>query len=792
MIRNYLKIAFRNLLKDKQHALINIVGLSLGMMVAILIMAYIYHEVKVDQSLPDKEEVGRVYRQWEKAKSLIIPSPLAPALRNEIDAIESATNIGYAREGLVVIDNQSQYIQDVAVADSAFFSVFRWAFKYGNREQAFEQLNSVVLSTATAERLFGDTNPIGKTLKYNDEVLCKVTGVLEPFEGESHLDYQMIAYIPMHSSSWTGASGLVYVRKLATSDTEDIESSMTAMANAYVRQEYLDDGEKIDEKRLPEWKIQPLQDIHLYSAQMKWNAYRGGDIRQIRMLSGLALIVLLLAGINYVNLATARSSRRSREVGMRKVMGASRVQVRSQFLAESLLQAFIALILAATLAELMMPIFNQLVDRDLSLLLILASPFPFYLLLLALATGFLSGIYPAIFLERQQPVHTIQGKSYKGKHTSTFRKALVVFQFTLSTALVIFIVIIWQQMEYITNQELGFNGDQVLVAEINTEDGMERLSRQKDAILQLPGVQSVSNVSGVPGDFSPDYGMELEGREENISAMMFFVDEGFDEVLQLEVTDGRFFDKMHPSDSIESFIVNESFVEAFGLDNPLEKRIRFPYEEESFGNIVGVVKDFHYRSLDSKIQPAIMSMRTDIGWLAQVAVRLDGQQIAASIHAIEGFWKQVEPQHPVKYHFLDEHFAQQYSNYYQLQKTVLYTSLLSILVAILGLFGLASFMAEQRTKEISVRKVLGASVQQLAALLVNAHLRLIFIAGLIAIPIAYFLANRWLQNFAARIELGVLPFILVLSGILVLAILTVGFKAIRVALANPAEHLKVE
>jgi putative ABC transport system permease protein len=792
MIRNYFKTAIRNLWKDKQHAFINIVGLSLGMMVAIFIMAYVYHEVKVDQKIENAEQISRVYRQWGESKMLINPTPLAAAIREEIDGAVSATTFRYMDEALMVVAQQSHFVNKVAIADSAFFEVFNWSFIHGESASAFDQINTIVLTRSMAEKLFNTSQAIGKTLRFNDELLCTVSGVVEPFAGESHLNFSMIANIDVGQTSWSGAAGMVYLQKNPSTDIGSLEAQITQMANNYVRMHYQEDGERVEESDLPEWKLQPLADVHLYSGNMRGNFFPGGDIRQVRLLSGLALIVLLLAGINYVNLATARSGKRIKEVGLRKVMGATRTQIRMQFLVESVLQSLLALLFAVGMAEACMPVFNKLVDRGLSLLSVLDTPFPLYLLLLALATGLLSGLYPAFYLEQQQPVHTIKGQTNAGREKSYFRKALVVFQFTLSAALVTFIAIIWQQMQYITSQELGFSGDQVVVAEINTEEGMARVQQRKVALEALPGVVSVSQMARVPGDYIPDYGLELENREERISAMMFFVDENFDQVLDIQLTDGRFFDRAIPSDSAAAFVVNEAFVRAFGGAAALGKRLRFPYEGEKFGEIVGVVKDFHYNSLEQAVGPAVLSMRSDLSWMGKVAMKLDGQQIGTSIGALEAFWKQVEPAHPLRYDFLDAHFSQQYERFYRLQETVFYTSLLSIIVAILGLFGLASFMAEQRTKEISVRKVLGASVRQLTSLLVGAHIRLVLIAGLIAVPLAFYLAHRWLQNFAHHIELGPWPFLLVLAGILLLAILTVGIKAIRVAIANPADHLKYE
>ena len=792
MIKNYLKAALRNIWKDKLHAFINITGLSLGMMVAILILAYTQYEMQVDHSIPEHEQISRVYRQWEKSKMLVNPQPLAGALREELDAVASATNLQTVGEQLILVEDESFTIENVLVADAAFFDVFEWPFDHGKRENAFDQLNTIVLSQRVAQRLFGTDNPLGQLINFNNETLCKVTGVLTPFEGDTHLDFDMIVHIKGWDSSWTGAAGVVYVRHSPNTGIADIENGIAQVANKYIKQDYLASGKKEDEIRLPEWKLQPMDKVHLYSYDIRANFFPGGDIRQVRLLAGLALLVLLLAGINYVNLATARSGKRTKEVGMRKVLGASRGQLRTQFFVESILQAFVAMVIAVVLAELLIPFFNQLIDRDLSLLSFVNTPFPLYLLLLALTTGLLAGVYPALVLERLKPIFTIQGNALKGRSGSTFRKGLVIFQFTLSTALIIFIAVVWQQLQYLYTQELGFNGEQVIVVDIHSEEGVEKIKTKKDILLEVPGIKSVSNLDRVPGDFIPDYSMDLETEEEEISAMLMFSDENFAEVLELEVIDGRFFDKQHPTDSTASFVVNQSFVDAFGLNPAIGKRIRFPYEGESYGQIIGVVKDFHYNSLEREVNPAVISMRDDIGWLGKVAVKFDSKDVASVLSGIENFWKDFEPIHPFKYTFLDDHFVAQYDRYLRLQKTIFYASIISILVALLGLFGLASFMAEQRTKEISIRKILGASVQQLVYLLVNSLLRLVLVAGLLSFPIAFYFANKWLQNFAFKISLGPVLFVFVLVGILLLALLTVGVKALVVAQDDPVKHLKQE
>lgn len=794
MLQNYIKTAWRNITKNRLFSIINILGLAVGMALVIMIFLYIQHEKSYNQSIPDKEQVFRLYRHYPKAngrKMAIVPAPVAPALIDEVPEIETASRFSGIDEVLVQMGNESIFIDGFATADSLFFQTVPLPLQNGDPKTVFQRPASAVLSPTTAQLLFGQDNPIGKTLVINEEQQVTVTGILALPTGPSHFNaVNLIVSQSEFSPYWTGGHCEVYVKMANNTQATIASEKATAMANEYVKQEYLEDGDT-PPSRYPEWTFQPLLDIHLHSTKIGGYNGQNGSLRQIGILLLLAFIVLLIACINYMNLATAKAAKRSKEVGIRKVSGATFGQMVSQFLSESLLQSGMALIIAILLADVALPFFNQLVDRELALGNIIGSQLPLWLVVLAIGIGLLAGSYPAFYLSRFRPISTLKNTFTKGKKGGRLRQSLVILQFSLSITMIIVVGFVWKQVNFMMNQDLGFNGDQVIVATLNTEEAIDQFRRTKDAILKKQGIITGSVMARTPGQRIPNYGIDLEGQEKSSYINTLFADAELAEALDLEVLEGRFFSSDFASDTARAFVVNEAFLSAYEIEDPIGYRLKFAFDETN-GEIVGVVKDFHYQGLQSALAPLIISAREDLAWFTNVAFKISPTEVSSSLAEIEKFWGGLEPQYPFRYTFLDEEFAQQYNSYERFGNTILMGTLLSIFVAILGLFGLSTFTIEQRTKEIGIRKVLGATVSNLVRLIIKDFVKLVLIAGLLAIPFGYWFVNSWLQDFAYTTTIGPLPFALALLAALLLAMLTVVFQTFRSSRANPVEALRYE
>ncbi len=794
MFKNFLKSAWRNLLKHKLFSVINILGLSVGMAMSILILLFIQHEFSYDQWPAGNENVYRVYRDFRSTsgwKSAVLPHALAGAMVDEIPEVIAAGGVRGFYEGLVTVEGESQYLSGIGQADSLFFRSLPLAFSQGDPTTALAQPNTTVLSTRAAERLFGNENPVGKVIKLDNEEEYQVTGVLAPFRGESHLSaMNMIVRYTDFSPYWTGAQTMIYTQLHPEASLETVNEKITKLANRNIRQEYLDAGESLPDQ-FPVWGLQPFAEIHLGSVKIGGYSGKKGDIRQISLLALLSMVVLLIAGINYMNLSTARATQRSKEVGIRKVSGASRMHTIAQFMLEALLQSSIAMLVAILIADVALPLFNDLVNRELEIEMLSQGVLPFTLLGVMLVTGLLSGSYPAFFLSKFRAIVTMKGTAMSGKSGNKLRQGLVVVQFTLSIALIVMVGFIWKQVSYMQNQELGFNAQQVIVANINTEDAAKKISQSRSRIMNISGVRQFSLVADMPGSSFSSYDMHIQGIEKSKSVNLFFADPSLAETLELQLIDGRYLSNDLPTDKTNSFVVNERFVKEYQLDHPVGHRMKFS-PDESYGEIVGVVKDFHFTGLQSEVEPLVISAREDLPWYGHVAIKVDASHLASALDELKTTWASIEPVHPFRYSFLDEDFAQQYDTFTRFGQTVLMVTLLSIIIAMMGLFGLSTFMVERRTKEIGVRKILGAPVASLVNLLVKEFVLLVLVAGVLALPISYYLVQDWLADFAYRTPVGVLPFALAILGALLLTLLTVSIQAYTASVANPVRALRYE
>jgi putative ABC transport system permease protein len=735
-----------------------------------------------------------VYRQWGNSGGLgWTPSRLAHTLRQQFPEIAHATRLDNYGEALITLNGgeKSLYVDHAVLTDSSLFAVMPLPFASGDARTALNQPYSAVLSQELAQKLFEGQNPLGKLIRFNDQDDYRVTGVLARPAGRTHLEADIFLKDKEgYGESWTGNSPATYVALHPDANVARLERKVTAGINKYLKASYLKDKMNVDE--LPKWRLQPLKDIHLYSTDINGPFRVTGDYKNLYLMGGVAVVILLVAGINYMNMTTAQATRRAREVGVRKASGASRQQLVAQFMAEAVVQCLTALPVATLLATLFLPAFNQITDRSLALNWADWQRIAPYWTALVLGLGLLSGSYPAFFLAAYRPVEVLKGNLVRRTRGQGLRQTLVVTQFSVAIAVAIVMTFVYRQVQFMLDQELGFQPSQVVAIPLNTAGAADRIQSLKSRLLQNPRVESISYSTSIPGKGEPDYGFEIAGIDKSQNVDIYFVEPDFARTLNLTVAQGRFFAYDHPTDTANAYVVNEAFVRTYGLKNPVGHQMRFSGLSD-YGTIIGVVKDFHFQGLQSAIGPLVFYNNPKLHGMASYAVvRIAAREVQSTLASVKQVWKDVEPAHPMRYSFLDDEFAKLYADHTRLGQTMLYATLLTIFVACLGLFGLTSFMAEQRTKEIGVRKVLGASDWEIVVLLGKNFLKLVGIAGLVATPVAFWVARGWLADFAYRTPLTVVPFLLAVGLAVLVAALTVSFRSYWAALANPVKSLRTE
>jgi putative ABC transport system permease protein len=797
MIKNYLSIALRNFWKQKTYTLLNIGGLAIALATATLSLLYVLHEFSYDRWIPNQENIYRIYREWSPGQgNTYTPYMLSETLREEFPEIINSVYIIEGQDVLISTEQKPQdgiYVESLALVDSTFLQVMPLPLKYGDAEQALQNNHSLLISEPLAEQLYGDHNPLGEILRLNDETDYLITGVMAEFAGNTHFDVDVVGRDTAYFfESWTGNNPATYVTLHSETDIDRLGEKITAAINPRLEKELAKYGSSWEQ--YPEWKLQPISDAHLNATAQIGGPFSitAGGIQRVYIIGIVGLLMLIVASINYMNLATAQAARRAREVGVRKVNGAARSQLVFQFLAEATLQCLVALPVAILLAELALPAFVHLTDRELALGLEEVSSIAPLLLGIVLILGLLSGSYPAFFLASYRPTEVLKGKWLRRDKGKMLRQGMVVVQFAGAIVAAVVMTFIYRQVQFMQDQELGFQSEQVMVIRANTQQTYARIQSLRSQLLQNPEVKAVTAASRVPGRGRNDYMFRVGGEEQDQSIEIFFVDDAYDDALNLELLAGRF---LKPSDTtLSTFVVNESLIKEYDIKEPIGHTLSLSGADET-GTIVGVIKDFHYSSLERQIESSVFTgaiPKLRQGWVSYVAVRLSTSDLRSTVAEVENFWQLIEPAHPIRYTFLDDDFAQLYADQQRLGQTLLWATLLTLFVALLGLFGLAAYMAEQRTKEVGVRKVLGASVSQITALLSKDFLKIVLIAGVIAVPISFWLARQWLTDFAYQTPITAMPFVLAVVSAVLTAVITVGSRAIRAARANPAESLRSE
>ncbi|UFH54219.1 ABC transporter permease [Spirosoma sp. KNUC1025] len=808
MLTNYLKIAWRTLSKQKGFTFINIFGLAVGLACCMLILLYVLDELSYDRY---NEKADRIYRLQSDIKFggndmhfAVSPDPIGPTLKKDYPQVEQFVRLHQEGTWSVKRTGEPTNLREdnIMFADSTLFDVFTLPLLSGDPKRALAEPNSVVISESAATRHFGNQNPMGQTMVFNDNQTYKVTGVMRDIPKNAH--FQTNFFLSMLNDDYTWGQWLsnnhhTYILFKPGTDAQAFDKNFDTVIEKYVGPQALKfTGSTMDQFRkagnsIAYWLI-PLTAIHLHSKQQIELA-PNGDIQYVYIFSAVALFILLIACINFMNLATARSANRAKEVGVRKVMGSERQQLIGQFMTESILTTVLAMLLAVFIVGIALSSFNKIAAKELNLSQ-LASPYylPF-LLSLPIVVGLLAGSYPALFLSSFQPITVLKGKINVSFRSAGLRSGLVVFQFMMSVILIVGTIIVYRQITYIQSKNLGFNRDQILnIYGIYAVGNQAETFRQE--VLRLPGVVngSISGYLPTPSSRS-DNAFFAEGQSDmnkGVNMQSWPVDHNYISTMGMKVIKGRDFSKDFGSDSA-GIILNEAAVRVFGFKDPIGKRIwRFndaQLKERKTYTVVGVVKNFHFESLRRDIGALSMFLEPNSG---AASFRLSSTDLPALIKQIEAKWRQIAPGQAFSYQFMDDSFDEMYRAEQRIGSIALTFAVLAILIACLGLFGLAAFMAEQRTKEIGVRKVLGASVTSIIGLLSKDFLKLVLIAILIASPLAWYVMSQWLKDFAYKIDIEWWMF--ALAGLLAvgIALATVSFQSIKAALMNPVKSLRSE
>ena len=807
MFKNYLKIAWRQLRKQKFYSAIKIGGFALGIATCLLITLYIRNELSYDRDYPDGDRIYRVTGTFNDhgtmKRGASWQAPMAAAIRNDIPAVTSVARLmpsalfwGAGSNQFRPVDkDQDTYEEGFAYADSSLPDMFGMKMVYGNRSQALAEPFTIIISRRKAEKYFPGQDPVGKLIYINDDKPkpWKIAGVMENPSEHSHLQYDFLLSLTGYQlwngeqQTWFASNYITYVKVRPGVSPARIEDGMRAITKKYWYAAMVAGGSKDADLLLKNlgYYIQPLDDIHLNPDIDDGLSH--GDRRYIWLFGAVAGFILMLACINFINLSTARSAGRAKEVGLRKVVGSRRAGLIQQFLLESLVLSLFSFLLAVVLAWTLLPLFNRMAGTSIHF------PWTAWWFLPGLAVsvivvGLLAGLYPSFYLSAFRPVQVLKGVVSRGGRHSGLRNALVVFQFTTSVILIIATMVVYSQMKLIMNRKMGFDKGQVVLVE-----GTGTLDRQlpsfKSQLQKLSGVKAVTisdflPVTGGKRNFNTFWNDGKKNIEAGIHAQSWRGDVDYLSVMGMKMAEGRYFSPTMPSDS-QAVVVNRAFVKQIGWKNPIGQKIT---NGGTGMPVIGVVEDFNYESVKQDVGPLVLRLGS---WSTIVAVKANTADIPGLIAGINGVWKSFSPQQTLRYTFLDERFAKMYDD---VQRTGnIFTSLatLAVIIACLGLFALSAFMAEQRRKEMGIRKVLGATVMQVMRILSADFLRLVLIAFVIASPIAYLGMNKWLQDYVYRIDIGIWMFAGAGALVALIALVTISAQALRAATANPVEALRL-
>ena len=807
MIRNFLKIAWRNLLRYKSFSLINIFGLAIGIACCILVGLFMMDELSYDQYNRDAGRIYRVVKDFvnddgSKLPDATTPPAIGAAIQKDIPEIEHVVRIfpGWGSKFYVRNGDKKFIEENLYRADSSIFDVFTFPFVQGNPKTALDAPNAIILTETAARKYFGNENPMGKTLEVDDWDPRIVTAVIKDVPENSHFKFDLLAPLQFRdnnqrvdiNSRWGWYNFYTYMKIKPGTNISLVDKKIR----------------EVFKKNQPDnnnyFYTQPVTAIHLGS-NLKWELRPNSDKVYISIFATIALFILLIACINYVNLTTARSSLRAKEIGIRKVSGAVKPALVRQFLSESILIAILSAIVALVMAQLFLPAINKITGKELSLMPHGKYYVLYFALIFAILIGLIAGLYPALYLASFEPVKVLKGEKLTAFRKFSLRKVLVVTQFTISIALIIGTIVVMQQTQFIQNSKLGLDKEHVVM--LNDVGYLSRSDRQKlkNDLLQIPGVKKVAGVDGVVGGQNWTNGLRVKGSKNGQLVNFLTIDPDYLAALNFQMKEGRGFSSQFPGDTLNDGIVgttsrnaggiilNETAVKQLSVPSPaVGQQIVWGEDKDTtwYLDVVGVVKDFHFTSMKNEIKPFAFVMNINRQWY--FTVKLDASNMNNAIVKIKTVWDQNVKSRPFQYFFLDETYGKLYESEMNFKKIFFYITFIAIFIACLGLFGLSSFITEQRTKEIGIRKVLGASVSGIVSMLSLDFVKLVFIASVIAFPLAWWAMHKWLQDFVYRINIVWWVFVVAAVIALLIALVTISYQAIRAAVANPVKSLRSE
>ena len=808
MLYNYFKVAYRNLIRQKFYTVINVSGLGIGIAISFLIAFFVIDELSYDKFHQDSDRIYQIYLkamlQGKPIEGANTCAPIAAASKEELAGVEDAIRINLWRD--IVFRNEDKiYTEEkLLLADSNFFSFFTFELLEGNPNNILNKPNQIILTENTALKYFGykmgsGESPIGKSLLMgSDKTNCEIAGIMKNPPQNSHFRFNMmlsmVSWDFSRRTNWTGNSLYSYVKLNKGADPDVVAASMLAMSDKYVGPEI----EMFLGTTLEEWRasgngeyayhMQPMTDLHLYS-KVEGNIDAAGNIAYVYLLSAVSIFIILIACINFMNLSTARSTGRAKEVGIRKTVGAPRSRLISQFLLESVIISALGSILAVVGLVLVLPFFNQVTGKSIEFSYLWSPIFVTAIILVLLVVGLLAGSYPAFYLTSFKPIEVLNGKIRQGAKGGWIRSTLVVFQFAISVSLIVSTLVIYKQLNLVQDKNLGYDKENILIIDNTRVLGDDKQAFKK-RLQSLSSVVSVGISNYVPPHvYSNSVYFPNGARDEGQLIHQIYADEDYLKTIGVEMNMGRYFSKDYPSDS-SAVVINKKAMEAYGWETNEGNLLSEP-EDEGMTNyeVIGVMNDFNFSSLKTEIEPLVIFLSQNGNLMP---VRLATGNISDRIKEVEAVWNEMATDEPFDYTFLDENFAAQFRAEQRFGKLFIMFTSLAIFIACLGLFGLATFIAEQRSKEIGIRKALGASVPTIVMLLSKEFTKLVFISILIAIPAVIILMNWWLQNFAYKTEIGVLSFVLGGAAALIISWITVSYHSIKAAFLNPTTALRYE
>lgn len=798
MLFNYFKIAIRNLIHNRSYAVINILGIAVGLTAFSLFALYVMDELSYDRYHEKADRIVRVvhHGKWDggEAHHAVTSAAFAPALKATYPEIEAATRIVPEGGGILHYETKVVKAGNIFFADNAVFDIFSFSFLYGNANTSLSLPESIVLTETLAAKLFGDPKKaLNQTVYFEDNTGNKVTGVVKDIPENSHLRFEALRSLPQgYTSKWINSDQYTYLLLTTGTDYKSLEAKLPAFAENTIQKELKFDTYHIE--------LQPLTSIHLYS-HLDFEVSANNNINRIYLFVILATLTLIIAIINYMNLSTARAFLRIKEVGIRKVVGSARRDLARMFIIDALLISLIAALLSFMLVTLLLPLFNLLADKHLALWSFGAYQPLLLLLAFAVVIGLVSGSYPAWFLSRFKTTAALKGQLGNLSTSSLFRKSLVIFQFVVTIVMISGSAIIYQQMQFVSQKDMGFNRDQVLTFHIDDRSVRNRIPLLKSQLLRNPVIEHVAAAGNPIGNNDlGQHNFYFENFDGTISTnativQELVVDSDYLPTMEIELLQGRNFSPEHVTDKEESVLINETLQKELGWSSVIGKKVRYPVDDE--GNmtekkVIGVIKDFHTYSLQHEVQPMVLNLPARASMEDNLYIRINPAATEDALAYIQKTYKEFDKVNPVEFNFLDQNFSRQYMKEKKQEQLSLVFTILAVFIACLGLFGLAAFTAQQRVKEIGIRKALGASVQNIVALLSREYVKLVILSAIIAFPLASWAVNKWLEDFAYHVNASAWVFIVSGMVALVIALLTVSTQAFTAAVANPVESLKSE